>query len=132
MAERTAWRICRDNGWWSAFGKRRGRGKNSKAGPPAHDDRVQRCFSSAAPNELRLTDITEHPTGEGTLHLRAVKDMFSARTVGCSIDPRMKSRIAVSTLESAVARRATAARRRLFPSPVTDPAEPPVLVPIAT
>ncbi|CAM5603279.1 hypothetical protein Sdia_36900 [Streptomyces diastaticus subsp. diastaticus] len=24
MAERTAWRICRDNGWWSAFGKRRG------------------------------------------------------------------------------------------------------------
>ncbi len=23
MAERTAWRICRDSGWWSAFGKRR-------------------------------------------------------------------------------------------------------------
>lgn len=34
MAERTAWRICRDNRWWSAFGKRRGRGKNTKAGPP--------------------------------------------------------------------------------------------------
>ncbi|ANS70520.1 integrase catalytic subunit [Streptomyces lincolnensis] len=26
MAERTAWRICQDNGWWSAFGKRRRRG----------------------------------------------------------------------------------------------------------
>lgn len=25
MAERTAWRICADNGWWSAFGKKRGR-----------------------------------------------------------------------------------------------------------
>jgi putative transposase len=21
MADRTAWRICHDNGWWSAFGK---------------------------------------------------------------------------------------------------------------
>ncbi len=31
MAERTAWRICRDNGWWSTFGKRRGRGKNVAA-----------------------------------------------------------------------------------------------------
>jgi hypothetical protein len=25
MAERTAWRICRDNRWWSVFGKKRGR-----------------------------------------------------------------------------------------------------------
>ncbi|AXE24129.1 integrase [Streptomyces globosus] len=31
MADRTAWRICRDNRWWSVFGKKRGRGK--KAGP---------------------------------------------------------------------------------------------------
>jgi len=33
MAERTGWRICRDNRWWSAFGKRKGRGRNGKAGP---------------------------------------------------------------------------------------------------
>jgi hypothetical protein len=32
MAERTAWRICSTNGWWSAFGKKRG--KNGKPGPP--------------------------------------------------------------------------------------------------
>jgi hypothetical protein len=30
MAERIAWRICSDNQWWSAFGKKRG--KNGKAG----------------------------------------------------------------------------------------------------
>lgn len=24
MADRTAWRICRDNRWWSVFGKKRG------------------------------------------------------------------------------------------------------------
>ena len=28
MSERTAWKICRDNQWWSVFGKKRG--KNGK------------------------------------------------------------------------------------------------------
>ncbi|MFD6568352.1 hypothetical protein [Micromonospora profundi] len=32
MAERTAWKICSDNGWWSAFGKRKKRGKGRKGG----------------------------------------------------------------------------------------------------
>ncbi|MFJ7298157.1 IS3 family transposase [Streptomyces collinus] len=105
MAERTAWRICRDNGWWSAFGKRRGRGKNAKTGPPVHDDRVRRDFSAAGPNRLWLTDITEHATGEGKLYLCAVKDVYSGRIVGYSIDARMKSSLAVRALESAVARR---------------------------
>ena len=53
MAERTAWRICRDNGWWSAFGKRRGRGKNAKAGPPVHDDPVRRPFTADGPIRMR-------------------------------------------------------------------------------
>ncbi|MFD0225391.1 IS3 family transposase [Streptomyces hirsutus] len=105
MAERTAWRICRDNGWWSAFGKQRGRGKNAKAGPPVHDDRVRRNFTADGPNRLWLTDITEHPTGEGKLYLCAVKDAFSGRIVGCSIDARRRSRLAARALESAVARR---------------------------
>ena len=38
MAERTAWRICSDLGWWSAFGKKRGK-NGKKPGPPVHDDR---------------------------------------------------------------------------------------------
>ncbi|MFI0879845.1 IS3 family transposase [Streptomyces parvus] len=105
MAERTAWRICRDNRWWSVFGKRRGRGKNAKAGPPVHDDRVKRDFTAAGPNRLWLTDITEHATGEGKLYLCAVKDVYSGRIVGYSIDARMKSSLAVKALESAVARR---------------------------
>ncbi|MER5618591.1 IS3 family transposase [Streptomyces sp. NPDC002215] len=105
MAERTAWRICRDNGWWSAFGKRRGRGKNAKAGPPVHDDLVRRDFTAAGPNRLWLTDITEHATGEGKLHLCAIKDVYSSRIVGYSIDVRMQSSLAVRALESAVARR---------------------------
>lgn len=103
MADRTAWRICRDNHWWSAFGKKRGRGK--KAGPPVHDDLVSRNFTATGPNRLWLADITEHATGEGKLYLCAIKDVFSNRIVGYSIDARMKSRLAVAALDNAVARR---------------------------
>lgn len=103
MADRTAWRICRDNRWWSVFGKKRSRVK--KVGPPVHDDLVRRDFTADGPNRLWLTDITEHPTAEGKLYLCAVKDGFSKRIVGYSIDERMKSRLAVAALDNAVARR---------------------------
>src|SRR6185503_1379837 len=56
LAERTAWRICSNNGWWSVFGKRK-RGKNGKVGPPVHDDLVGRDFTADAPNRLWLADI---------------------------------------------------------------------------
>jgi putative transposase len=103
MAERTGWRICSHNGWWSVFGKKRG--KNGKTGPPVHDDLVERDFTAAEPNELWLSDITEHRTGEGKLYLCVIKDVFSNRIVGYSIDSRMKSRLATTALNSAVARR---------------------------
>ena len=105
MADRTAWRICSENGWWSAFGKKKARGKGKKAGPPVHDDLVQRNFTAVAANQLWLTDITEHRTGEGKLYLCAIKDVYSNRIVGYSIDSRMKSQLAVAALNNAVARR---------------------------
>jgi putative transposase len=80
MAERTAWRICTANKWWSAFGKKRG--KNGKVGPPVHDDLVTRDFTAEDPNTLWLADITEHPTREGKLYLCAIKDAVSNRIVG--------------------------------------------------
>ncbi|PUB20194.1 transposase InsO family protein [Promicromonospora sp. AC04] len=104
MADRTAWRICAGNGWWSVFGKKRG--KNGKRpGPPAHDDLVQRDFTAGAPNRLWLTDITEHRTDQGKVYLCAIKDVYSGRIVGYSISDRMKSSLAVTALSSAVARR---------------------------
>ncbi len=102
--DRTVWRICRDNRWWSVFGKKRTRG-GKRAGPPVHDDLVRRVFTADAPNRLWLWDITEHPTSEGKVYLCAIKDVFSNRIVGYSIDSRMKSRLAVNALASAAARR---------------------------
>ncbi len=113
MAERTAWRICSQLGWWSVFGKPK-RGKAKRPGPPVHDDlcavvdeqgRVRHEFSADAPNELWVTDITEHRTGEGKVYVCAIKDVYSNRIVGYSISDRMKSRLAVAALNNAAARR---------------------------
>jgi transposase InsO family protein len=110
MADRTAWRLCSANGWWSAFGKPRGRNgkRKRKPGTPAFDDLVKRDFTADAPNTVWLVDITEHWTGGGKLYLCAVKDCFSNKIVGYSIDSRMKARLAVQALDNAVARRRVA------------------------
>ena len=62
MPDRTA--TLRDNGWWSDLGKRKGSSKDTRAGPPVHDDRVHRHCTSDRPGRLRSTDITERSIGE--------------------------------------------------------------------
>jgi transposase InsO family protein len=98
------WKICADNGWWSVFGKKKTR-KRGKVSTPAHDDLARRDFTAPGPNQLWLTDLTEHRTSEGKLYLCAIKDVWSNRIVGYSISARMEYQIAVDALESAVARR---------------------------
>ena len=87
------------------------KGKAGKPGPAVHDDllasidergRVRHEFVASAPNQIWLTDITEHRTAEGKLYLCAVKDCFSNKIVGYSIDSRMKSSLAVSALRNAI------------------------------
>ena len=102
--ERTVWKRCSENGLWSSFGKKSSR-RGRKVGPPVHDDLVCREFSADAPNELWLSDITEHRTDEGKLYLCAIKDVYSNRIVGYSIDHRMKARLVVQAIDSAAARR---------------------------
>ncbi len=113
MAERTAWKICSQLGWWSSHGKKRG-ANAKKPGPPVHDDLcavtdkhgvTRHEFKAGNANELWLADITEHWTGEGKLYVCAIKDAYSNRIVGYSIDSRMKSSLAVAALNNAAARR---------------------------
>jgi putative transposase len=96
-------RLCSAQKIWSVHAKKRG--LNRKAGPPVHDDLVDRQFTAEHPNQTWLTDITEHNTAEGKLYLCAVKDVHSNRIVGYSIDSRMKSALAVSALRNAIALR---------------------------
>ncbi|MGP6172523.1 IS3 family transposase [Microbacterium sp. A196] len=102
-SERRVWRLCSQQRLWSVFSKKRG--LNRKAGPPVHDDLVLRDFTATRPDQLWLTDITEHWTDEGKLYLCAIKDVHSNRIVGYSIDSRMTAELAVSALRNAVALR---------------------------
>jgi len=105
-------RLCSLQRIWSLHSKKRG--LNRKAGPPVHDDLLAtpgggRDFTAQAPNVKWLTDITEHRTGEGKLYLCAIKDCYSNRIVGYSIDSRMKAGLAVSALRNAIGLRDPAA-----------------------
>lgn len=103
ISDHQALKACRLAGVRCVHSIRRGSGK--RPGPPVHDDLVNRDFHADAPNQLWLTDISEHWAGQRKLYLCAVKDVFSNRIVGYSIDSRMKARIAVNALEMAVAHR---------------------------
>jgi transposase InsO family protein len=93
-------RLCTQQRLWSVHARKRG--LTRLPGPAVHDDLVQRQFTAPAPNRLWLTDITEHPTGEGKLYLCAVKDACSTRIVGYSIAERMTADLAVNALRNAV------------------------------
>jgi putative transposase len=100
-------RLCRTQQIWSIHAKKRG--LNRKAGPPVHDDLVDRDFTAEGPNRKWLTDITEHRTSEGKLYLCAIKDLWSNRIVGYSISERMTLALAVSALRNAIALRSPVA-----------------------
>jgi len=111
-SENRVWRLCSTQRIFSLHSKKRG--LNHKPGPPVHDDllkvigeqgRPTRDFTAQAPNTKWLTDITEHPTGEGKLYLCAVKDCYSSRIVGYSIDSRMKPSLAASAIRNAISLR---------------------------
>jgi len=102
-SENRVQRLCSMQRIWSVHSKKRG--LNRKPGPPVHDDLVQRNFSAPNINELWLTDISEHPTGEGKLYLCAVKDACSTRIVGYSMDARMPAALAVNALNNALSTR---------------------------
>ncbi|TYC95620.1 IS3 family transposase [Arthrobacter echini] len=102
-SERRIWRLCSTNGILSVIHRKRVGGR--QAGPPVHDDLLERDFTAAARDTRWVTDITEHPTGEGKLYLCAIKDLHSNRIVGYSIDGRMKASLAVAALTHAVSLR---------------------------
>ncbi|MBM7509628.1 transposase InsO family protein [Nocardioides salarius] len=82
--------------WRAGCGESRTSGSEGGPGKPT---------SREADRAPRSDPYTEHRTGEGKLYLCAIKDVYSNRIVGYSIDSRMKSRLAVAALNNAVARR---------------------------
>ena len=65
-------------------------------------DLVDRQFSRSGPNQLWVTDITEHPTREGKLYCAVVLDSFSRRVVGWSIDATPTAALVTNALGMAI------------------------------
>lgn len=105
VGERRIWRLCSQQRLWSTTVRKGRRGSGKRPGPAVHDDHVQRNFTAAAPNRTWVTDITEHPTGQGKVYCCAIKDLFSNRIVGYAISDRMTADLAVTALRAAIARR---------------------------
>lgn len=84
--------------------------RRAKRVPPAVtvSDLVKRDFRRDAPNQLWVTDITEHPTREGKLYCCVVLDVYSRRVVGWAIDSRQRADLATSALGMAIDSRGTA------------------------
>jgi len=65
-------------------------------------DLVDRDFTRRGPNELWVTDITEHATREGKLYCCVVLDCFSRRVVGWSLDASPTATLVTSALGMAI------------------------------
>jgi putative transposase len=69
---------------------------------PTAEDLVDRAFARTGPDELWVTDITEHPTREGKVYCAVVLDAFSRRVVGWSIDTSPSASLATNALGMAI------------------------------
>jgi putative transposase len=72
---------------------------------PTAADLVDRQFTRPQPDQLWVTDITEHPTREGKVYCAVVLDAFSRRVVGWSIDSSQTAGLVTSALDMAIRNR---------------------------
>ena len=79
--------------------------KGVKVGKATSLDLVRRAFRRDRPNQLWMTDITEHTTREGKLYCAVVLDAFSRMIVGWAIDTTQTTRLVTDALSMAVHRR---------------------------
>jgi putative transposase len=98
-------RLMREAGIQGLYRRR----KHGCTAPDPHADPydvlVDRDFVVDAPDELWMTDITEHPTDEGKVYCAAVLGAYSRHIVGWSIDDNMRTALVVDALGMAIIRR---------------------------
>ena len=111
-SENRVHRLCRIAGIHASHHRKRS--KPGSTGPAPHDDLlavidehgvIRHEFIADGPNKVWLWDISEHPTREGKLYICAIKDVWSNKIVGYSIDTRMKSSLARAAMRNAIALR---------------------------
>jgi putative transposase len=84
--------------------RRRGCTSRDPAATP-NEDLVNRNFTVDQPDQLWVSDITEHPTDSGKVYLAVVLDAFSRRVIGHSIADHLRAELVVDALQMAIWRR---------------------------
>ena len=94
--------LMRRSGLHGLPGARRRRTRHQT---PTASDLVERQFTRSEPDQLWVTDITEHPTREGKVYCSVVLDVFSRRVVGWSIDSSPTAALVTNALGMAISNR---------------------------
>jgi transposase InsO family protein len=104
VSRRRVARIMREHGFVGAHTRERWRRGRPDSAPAA--DHPQRVFTAQRPNLRWVADITEFPTGEGKLHLAAIRDLCRRGIVGWAMDEHQDAQLVVDALTMALGRTA--------------------------
>ena len=77
----------------------------SKHKMPVAPNLLAQDFTTNAPNQKWLADITYIATSEGWMYLSAVLDLYSRRVIGWALDKRLTRQLTLKALEMAVLKR---------------------------
>lgn len=99
VSKPTVEKIMRNNNIYGLPTKAKYRKKTNIA---TAGDLVNRDFGRAGPNQLWVTDITEHPTREGKLYCAGVLDTHSRKIVGWSINSNQTSKLVTDAIDMAI------------------------------
>ena len=98
-------RLMRENGLRARPRRRFRRTTDSRHDLPVAPNLLERNFTTTAPNQAWVGDITYVWTAEGWAYLAVLLDLFSRRVVGWTLGKSLSRDLAVSTLKHALARR---------------------------
>jgi len=99
-------RLMSENSLFSIYNtKRKVKTTISNHDEPVSPNLLNRNFSVSQPNKVWVSDITYIPSAEGWLYLCQIKDLFSNKIVGWSIDKHMRTELVLDALYKAVSLR---------------------------
>ncbi|MCM3748507.1 IS3 family transposase [Paenibacillus pasadenensis] len=102
VSERLVGKIMRENGLRSCVSRTfKVTTTDSKHALPIAPNVLNQDFSTTAPNQVWVTDITYIPCREGRLYLASVLDLFTRKIVGWKLADRMTTDLVLAALDQA-------------------------------
>jgi transposase InsO family protein len=98
-------RLMRENSLKARIRRRFRRTTDSRHDLPVAPNLLERNFTTSAPNQAWVGDITYIWTVEGWAYLAVLLDLYSRRVVGWALRKSLSRELAVSTLKHALSRR---------------------------